>query len=409
MSIYLSILILTISLSISIIIYKDIMSPAILVKIPWLISLLFLLFTDFDYDSNSFLYLYFVVGLIAFDIGHLLFSMGKKRPKWTILSENRINHKLIKIIMALEIIVILSYMLSVIYFIRGNFVYNFYYTIKLGSVNGSFQGSFLMGYFINFVIAFTALIIYIFVSSDNLKKNTLILQIILGFISVLLTLGRTSVVLFVIFNLSIFVIIRNLRNQKIIKYFLLLLTIGAVFFGWYNLLKYPYKIGDQGILNVAFEGIVVYLSGGLVAFEKWASGGIEYIYGLNMFRFFIAILNKIGYEFNLMSLVNPYINIGDGKVTNVYTIYYFYVLDFGLIFGLFIQMIFGSIHGFLYRTIRYNKPIWVYFFSLSLYPLMMQFFQDQYISLTSTWIQLSVYGLIFFKTNIFIKKDSEEV
>lgn len=51
----------------------------------------------------------------------------------------------------------------------------------------------------------------------------------------------------------------------------------------------------------------------------------------------------------------------------------------------------------------------IYLYSLLMYPLLMQMFEDQYISLTSNWVQLLINGVIFLNTNILFrrKKNSE--
>jgi hypothetical protein len=88
-------------------------------------------------------------------------------------------------------------------------------------------------------------------------------------------------------------------------------------------------------------------------------------------------------------------------LSNVYTVYYNYFKDFSYL-GLFFNCIYSFIHTIFYnKTRERNKFINIYFFATLMYPLVMSFFQDQYMSLFSTWVQLTFYGLIasFFVTS----------
>ena len=127
------------------------------------------------------------------------------------------------------------------------------------------------------------------------------------------------------------------------------------------------------------------------------TGNIVQYNGLNTFRFFIAIYDKIFCSNYAKPLVQDFISIGNGVTTNVYT---FYINDFGYIYAILMQFLTGIFHGISYKKMSQMKNYWIYIFSFSIYPLVMQFFQDQYISLISTWIQILILGFIFLKTNL---------
>ena len=48
-----------------------------------------------------------------------------------------------------------------------------------------------------------------------------------------------------------------------------------------------------------------------------------------------------------------------------------------------------------------KNPIQIYYFAMLSYPLIMQFFQDQYVSLLSTWFQIVIAGIVVYKSSIF--------
>lgn len=112
-------------------------------------------------------------------------------------------------------------------------------------------------------------------------------------------------------------------------------------------------------------------------------------FGLNTFRFFVSVLHASGLT-NIapIALIRDYEYIPDP--TNVYTVYEAYFRDFWY-FGIFIPPIFLIGHWWLYRKANRTGGVWVFYYSASIYPLVMQFFQDQYFSLLSMWIQFGFW------------------
>lgn len=402
--IYLSIILIIFFIISTKYLYKDVLSPAFLIGFPWLISLILLPFTDFNYNKDSYLFLYFVLGIFVFIIGYtfiIIFSSGVKRGNGFCDVKTKVNIPLVKIIIFIEILVILYELIYSYNNIASAFQYNFYFTLKSSESNSNF----FIDYFRSFSIAFTLFIIIAHFKSTYYKSKNLILltQLILGSISVFLTLGRTSIFLTVTASFTIYVIYTFMDNNKVIKMILLFGTIGTLVFSIYNVLKYPYLLETNSMFNVIKETLFVYTSSSLVTFQKWADLDVDFTFGENTFRFLRAVLNSIGYNLKTNSLVNNFVNISNDNASNVYTFYHYYAMDFGMIYALIIQFFIGVFHGYLYVKMTRKSPFWVYLFALSIYPLLMQFFQDQYFSLTSTWIQYLFYGIILFNTQIFMK------
>jgi oligosaccharide repeat unit polymerase len=394
-------------LFISKIVCKNILSPAVLIGLPWIFALILLIPSNFDYDVNSIYFLYFAIGIFVFDIGYLITASKKIRnyKEKSVAPDMYINNKLIKLIIIFEVIVMTGYGISLLRYIKSNYLFNIFYTLKSGSADGTLQGSGFISYFIVFIIAFTSYTLIAFMKAKNFKKKEVLitLQIIIGAISAFLTLGRTAILLYVILNLTTFLIYSNVNNKVILKYTIISGVCGVVLFSIYNLAKYPYLLDSKSPMEVSLEMLSIYTSGSMIAFQKWATSNIELLYGGNLLRFLAALLESVGYDLSVPQLVNPFIDIGGNTTSNVYTFYYFYAADFGLIYALIIQFIVGMAHGVVYKKMTFKQPFWVYVFSLSLYPLLMQFFQDQYFSLTSSWIQYIFYGIVFFKTKIFLQ------
>jgi oligosaccharide repeat unit polymerase len=82
---------------------------------------------------------------------------------------------------------------------------------------------------------------------------------------------------------------------------------------------------------------------------------------------------------------------------NVYTVFSPYYRDFGVVgVGLFLGVL-GALHGWIFRQLKTGMPIIIVANALLFYALIMQFFQDQYFSLMSQWIQLLGWTYVFNK------------
>jgi oligosaccharide repeat unit polymerase len=119
----------------------------------------------------------------------------------------------------------------------------------------------------------------------------------------------------------------------------------------------------------------------------------KYAYGANTFRFFYALLFKIGIsDVKPQELIREYMYIPDP--INVYTVYENYYLDYSY-YGMIIPGIFLIVHYLLYAKARRKSGVWTFYYASSTYPLIMQFFQDQYFSLLSIWLQVIFWYYLF--------------
>lgn len=114
--------------------------------------------------------------------------------------------------------------------------------------------------------------------------------------------------------------------------------------------------------------------------------------GDNSLRTIFSIFNAIGLlDINIKPLTREFLNVPDP--TNVFTVYEAYFNDFSYI-GLIIPSLFLLGHFRLYKRANKRGGAWLFIYSASLYPLIMQFFQDQYFSLFSTWIQVCFWYIL---------------
>ena len=78
MRLTLAIVVLVILLVGTIVLYRDFMSPAILMLVPWIISFVLLKYSDFYYADFDESYLYIIVGIVVFQLAYF-FSLKSKR------------------------------------------------------------------------------------------------------------------------------------------------------------------------------------------------------------------------------------------------------------------------------------------------------------------------------------------
>lgn len=222
-------------------------------------------------------------------------------------------------------------------------------------------------------------------------KGWVALLVSLGY-SVLST-GRTY--LFVLFIALAFIALMQRRIRPAAMAWVGLALVGLLFFGMGWLFD---KIGeDSPNTNAlsALDAFSLYLLGSLAAFDLWLAAPPPLDWGLNVLRSPIAVLASLGLNIQVPALVKEYVYIPEP--TNVYTVFLPYVTDFGLMGAIGAFAFFGWLQARLYRAARTGDPRMVILYALSMYPLLLQFFQDQYFSLLTTWVVFAVLVLASFR------------
>lgn len=149
-------------------------------------------------------------------------------------------------------------------------------------------------------------------------------------------------------------------------------------------------------LTLLFENFLSYLLGSIPAFDQIlhstpATGGIMCL------RFFYAVGKALGFNVYVPPLAGSYVFVP--QPVNVYTFYQPYYEDFRWLGALVAQLAVGLWHGVLYRKATVSQPeaVHVFLYGLFMYPLLVQFFQDQYVNLLSTWLQYLALAFVFFR------------
>lgn len=235
---------------------------------------------------------------------------------------------------------------------------------------------------------------------------------ILLFISIFSNIGysifstaRTSILILLTLILGVNIILRKKIKKKFLAigfslFFLVFMSIGLLYGKGGSV--------DESIsenLNSSAEYTGVYVVGGLNALDNQLKNNINPNYtGELTLQFFSKIKKLMGIESGekIKGLIQEFTFIP--YATNVYTLYFPYLKDFGFFVTAFIIIFLGALHtlvyekGVLYGSFRYGM-----YFSFSLYPLFMSVFNEQYMTLLSTWIQTVFFIELFIRSDRIIQ------
>ena len=377
---------------------------------PWAFLSILLFGSSFDYDGNSVCNLNLTVGTLLFETGclirHKRVICKERLTDYNSVGTYIVNYKTLQIITSLQMIFTLILFLSFFKTILFNYNQNIF--VSYLSRQGNSVMDSIIGYGRNFTLAIGLCVIIgcrLIDTKDDLRiKRILFLQLCMYIFNTITRLTRNGVLFSALPLFIVYLIVTRQSNRKVMVKLFTAVVVFIAFFCLISVWKYWYMFENGDFLKLLLDQFRVYGSGGIVAFQKtYDSISTSMYYGGNMFRFILAVIDKfLGTSF-APELVQSFTSIGHNIVTNVFTFYYYYTSDFGALFALGIQFVIGVFHGFQYRQMCKMKMWNIYLYSIFVYPLFMQFFQDQYFSLVSTWIQYLLIGFLILKTDILFR------
>lgn len=254
-----------------------------------------------------------------------------------------------------------------------------------------------LGYF--FTLSFVISSLTVFSHRQKLANlGRLIFSIIISLFYLYLSTGRTFILLFLCLMIIPLVVIGfvGLRGIFVALFFLLMLFVFVAFISARGISTDVSFLSNIDLLLTNVRG---YTIAPLLAFSDLIASNPPLDWGVNVFRSFISIIHTFGLtDVEPVSLIKDYAFVPDP--TNVYTVYEVYFRDFSY-FGMIFPVVFLIMHYVLYKKAVRGGGVWIFFYAASVYPLLMQFFQDQYFSLLSTWLQIAFWYWLFltFKRN----------
>lgn len=399
---------------------KKIMQPAVLFSLLWflIISLHFI----FRFTILNELFPLHTETLVIFFMGALCFSLGSYivagwQQKITsspygdsLIMENQpvIISLHLRLILLAIIIIGLPFYIQAAYrvFIASN-IENFFVGLRTELSYGT-EDIGITKYFVSLSFVVFAINLIAYFKEKN-KVNTYILigTLVITIVYAIFTTGRT----FFFLLISIYLGISYLYNLRfslkkiswILVIFLIIFSLMGIFYG---------KGGDtedttRDNITAATQTTGIYLVSSFNAFDWELHHNFTVNNsGNNTLRFF----QKIGESLNLIQnakyddIVKEFVFVP--YPTNIYTFYSPYIKDFGKLYSWIMISIFGFLHTFLHnKAVNSGKVRDTIYYSFMLFPLLMSFFQDEYLSLFSTWIQVIFYTEAFLLANkLFISK-----
>ncbi len=222
-------------------------------------------------------------------------------------------------------------------------------------------------------------------------------------------LSRNDILFTFLPVLFIYTLARRLPDRKSIALLMIFFIIFIVFFVWFRSFKggtLDDDFGEEG----AQRSFSHYLSGPLVGLEeKIRSGDLEYCTlsggGAYTFSLFSALKDKICGTDDTPYVIREWRKIGPGVRINVYTVYEWTGMDWGILYALLWQFIFGLLYGALFFGAIRQSIRSMFWYSVLSYPLVMMFFEDQFLSVSQSWLILIVicYGIFFICNRAMVK------
>lgn len=389
-----------------IVINKDIINPPVMLSLAWTLPFLWLVVSEgigqdgYDIDGSA---IYYVIGLLIFCIGY--YSINRKVSvnigPFEIRDTKRIT-SVFKFAIVIELLFTIFFVYDVTKFVMSHFQYNFWFTYKWNVSMGYYTDFFLIPYLRTASRVLICIMSVQFLQKGHYKKDTkwFLLQALITVILNVMGKGRGGIFGFVIPLGVIFILMRRSYSFDTVKIGVKVVCLLCAVFIIYARMKSPYETSQSIPITKTIEN---YLCGSIVAFCNWINeGNHEWGYGAYTFRFFFALLKGLGFNVNVVTMVEPYVPNINGNIGNVYTFYKWYANDFGLVYALFWQGIVGMIHGWIAKkAYRYKNQKWLIWYAISFYPLIMQFFMDEYMTMLSTWIQIGFWIFLLLNTKLF--------
>lgn len=399
---------------------RKIMNPAVLFSLLWFSILLLHFIFSFTLLDELFpltlsSYVVFFVGALAFSFGSFIQTVLWQKKKIFSNNKNCLSHiygdqialpfrffLLAIVVIGLPFFLVESYKI----YITSN-VENFFIGLRTELVYGDEDiGS--LKYLLPFSFVTYTINLQSYLKEKNQKNKILfIISLLVTIIYAIFTTGR----IIFLAVLAVYIGMSFIFNSSfsVIK-FLLPILIFLIIFTSFGIIYGKGGDLDASIkenIKPAAQTTAIYMVASLNAFDLDMHHQFRVNYSPdNSLRFFI----KLGRAVNLIShskendLLTPFVFVP--YPTNVYTFYSPYIRDFGRFYSWFMIALFGFIHTFLYnkaistRSLRYSL-----YYSIMLFPLLISFFADQYLTLTSFWFQILFFteAIIFFN-KFFDKK-----
>ncbi|UAY52251.1 O-antigen polymerase [Ferruginibacter albus] len=395
---------------------KQVFHPAILFSFLWFFMILFHFIVRHTILEDLFqlsfsTHLVFLIGVVFFTVGAFLqtiFSRGdtikKKHPQaieigGLILDERLCIACTILVAIGLPFFIKACFNLFLLSetenFLEGVRTELCYGDVDIGPTKYFVTLSFIT-LALNFILYFTS-------ANKVLSRRLLISSIIINLIYIVFTTGRIYyMMLFAVYFGTSYIYSNSFSLKKV-----LLACIGFLFvFSIIGIAIYSKGGRSDNTLNEnsksAIESIAIYAFTPLNACGTKIDNAKPDYTGDRTLRTFKKILYQTGIDRNIVvrPAIEEYVFVP--YPTNVYALYGAYVADYGKLYSWLVVAFLGFLHTMLFNNLRiYKNMRFSLYYTFMLFPLFLSFFEDQYFTLFSMWIQIIVMvEIVCFINNI---------
>jgi oligosaccharide repeat unit polymerase len=382
--------------------------PPLLYSLLWLLILLsFYLVKEFDvieiYPLSGEILAIFIAGSIIFSIGGIVSTLlyfdselsSHQRP---VPYQLEINKFFDTTLFLIPLVFLPAFLFRSWQIYDSSNISNFFVGLRTELVYGE-ENYGPLKYLITFAV-FNSTYRFALNSDTKSKKFKTIISLIIAIVYSIFSTSRTAFFFLLLTILGLKIFRSQFKLRHLAFFTLIILTIYMVFD---LMLAKAGSIDDSLFDNLGSIQIIFlqYLLGPLSAFDKFLSEPSYLHYGENVFRTLYAVLYNLGISSAPPTeLIQEFIPVP--FLTNVYTVYYTYIIDFGIIGAFIFIFLFGLIHSSLFYKAKTGHPYYIYFYAILVHPLITSFFNDQYFSILSHWIQYFILGTLTFR--YFVKR-----
>lgn len=384
---------------------KDLLHPATLLVLVFVVDIGFYLFmkiithSKYTLETSTF---YFTFGLILFYLGTFISTNNVNIIIKPLVDSNMKKITMIyKMFILIQMIILILFILDVVNTanVQQKTIFNFIMATRRYQYVEKYK--FMVMRTISFALSYLAVYELFSKNVFTADKLYVFIQIVISVTYMLFMTTRTVWFTFLVPCIILIVLTKYKDNKSLLKWGALTFTIFFILILILSLMR-----GHKGSL----EDIRVYLCSGIVQFTNWMKNQGERLNGRYTFRIIFAILDRLNiYKSDVVWIDQSLLDIPgldwEYRFGNVFTFYHGYAQDFGIYYALFIELLVGMFHGYIYRMARLKREtFWVIIYAVFMYPLIMQFFSDQYASSVSLWLQITIVLIVACYTNILYKK-----
>jgi oligosaccharide repeat unit polymerase len=370
--------------------FRDLLYPPVLHCGLWfVITVAYMLFEEAFVPLSTSMYFVIATGVFLFSLGSLISTLRFRPRRLQIQFEGARYGFLSNLLFLVPLVGLPFFIYQMNELANGGVTASFFRNLRT-SVNTQDNPVGLAQYFVPISILSAGIHLLLFRRTHALRSTVAIL---VATVYCLFTTGRSSFLILFALLFGMMAITRQMDSRKAVLVFAACSVVIFVIIAALRDVTTPNGTAFESAQS-SWESFRLYLLGGLPAFDRFMHTPAELGSGNHVFRTVVAVGAKLGLCNEPVSLVQHFAILPFD--TNVYTVYQPYFADFSYAGMFLIQFLLGCVHGFLYRRADQGRPLYVAAFGLSLYPLSMQFFQDQYFNLLSTWVQYAVGLSLFF-------------